>query len=414
MWMIRFSDEDLVLVSYTLLFRASCIFLAIVANLIIPDHIPTGVETFPYAFSSIWTQLLLQPFMKWDAVHYLKIAMHGYEHDYQHVFFPLFPILLRFFDKIVSTGLPSWLGLQSFEVITACTLWLNLTLNCVAVLLLKKILLQLGYSRSIVTRACWYFVINPASIFFITTYTESMFAVLSWWAMYNCLTRPYHPVTMVPLFLASWTRSNGMFNIVIVGGIFVQDILRSSSFKVDYQTCWKFVITCMYCISSLFPYLFVCQAAHYHMCNERPYAQHQDFCNEENVWSTYSYLQHYYWQVGFLQYYQLKQIPNFLLAAPLLYFFCNYFASHLNKSVKWPSILDRSSIFFLHGVIISAIVLMMAHVQIIHRVVLSSSPIVYIILAVLSGQERQSFVSIYAYSYTILGIVLHCNNFPWT
>ena len=49
---------------------------------------------------------------------------------------------------------------------------------------------------------------------------------------------------------------------------------------------------------------------------------------------AYSYIQSHYWNVGFLQYFHWKQIPNFILAAPMLIFVWSQvkrFAKHHSK-----------------------------------------------------------------------------------
>src|SRR5690349_21015530 len=51
----------------------------------------------------------------------------------------------------------------------------------------------------------------------------------------------------------------------------------------------------------------------------------------------YVHVQGKYWNVGFLQYYELKQIPNFILAFPITYFilWTAYHFITANKQTLW-------------------------------------------------------------------------------
>ena len=69
-----------------------------------------------------------------------------------------------------------------------------------------------------------------------------------------------------------------------------------------------------------------------------PSAEPSDWCFY-TIPMAYQYIQSQYWNVGFLKYFHWKQIPNFILAAPLIFFILErtikFLKHHKEYSIRW-------------------------------------------------------------------------------
>jgi Mannosyltransferase (PIG-V) len=109
--------------------------------------------------------VLAAPAVRWDSIHYLGIAEHGYWSRSSTVFFPLYPLVTRIAGAVVGSDL------------LAGVLVSLLALAVALVLLHKLTELELGRRAADVTVALLAFA--PLSLFFSAVYTESLFLALS-------------------------------------------------------------------------------------------------------------------------------------------------------------------------------------------------------------------------------------------
>ena len=191
------------------------------------------------------------------------------------------------------------------------------------------------------------FALNPASVFHSAAYTESVFALFSY-AGFFLLERARLAGTAtatkksesafwnrngaaVLFALACATRSNGALN----GLVLAHDFFFASAApfwkerrKKKRKVFFFIAATSAFaarCVATLFP-LFAVQLYGY-----RTYCVDGFIEDSKPAWcdvwrpfpNVYAHVQSHYWNVGFLRYYESKQIPNFLLAAPALFVSAN-------------------------------------------------------------------------------------------
>jgi phosphatidylinositol glycan class V len=162
---------------------------------------------------------------------------------------------------------------------------------------------------------------------------------------------------------------------------------------------------------------------------------------------VYPSIQEKYWNVGLFRYYQWRQIPNFLLAAPIVYIalYCIYYFDTVfgvgkekaeeedidepkrkekGKSTSTPEQWGRRFLhpafpLLAHLCVTLAVGVLIANVQITTRLICASCPIIYVGMAHIAEQnekegKNQWMLWGYVVLYNVVGVVLHCNYFPWT
>jgi len=288
-----------------------------------------------------------------------------------HAFFPLFPWIIQQFSLFLYYALPSQLLPPTFEslVVLSGLLFNNFICLIVATMALYELTIlvmtrkehaitrlqqqkqqqqqQENNNHYVATVVCLVFGIwNPALVFFVTNYSESFFATTTflghicierstknhdsilWWLMGICC-----------WMIGSYTRSNGTLHCLWLlqhGLSRILLLLRNTSILQQPNTTATNLAflsrTIMIGIQSIMGAYFVALPVRYH--DLKGWERHcvdaaevrPEWCNHGNEGSSalnfssslYSYIQDKHWNVGFFRYYEWKQIPNFLLAAPIL------------------------------------------------------------------------------------------------
>lgn len=212
-------------------------------------------------------------------------------------------------------------------------------------------------SDALAYRSVQFYCINPASIFFSAAYSESCYALLTFRGMLmlerNCWTW-----SAVFFALSSAARSNGLVNIGfllhraahdVVAWIllYVRSKAKTSVIKFGLNA-FKLGVLLVVCV---LPFAAFQYHAYTVYCNWR--ATYRDFPEHVrqygnklgyrmpymglSAWCSswlplsYSYIQSSHWNVGFLNYYEFKQIPNFVLATPMAVLCICMTVSYLHK-----------------------------------------------------------------------------------
>ena len=250
---------------------------------------------------------------------------------------------------------------------------------------LYQITLLLGAGRRFAHQTWLLFCFSPATVFFTAPYSESLFSALTFRGLYHCFKGQFFRASLFFAFSAS-TRSNGLLNVgylLFFAGIVIwRKKLKEGLFFIIF-------IILPSVITVPLPFLMYQYYAFRRFCStfqqdHAPSIIH-DFLLAENLtvpgvkipsWChqtlpfSYSAVQSDYWNVGFMRYFEWKQIPNFILASPVLVLVSIYFIIFVKNLISKSSTLGHpifrweAAAFAAHTMFLALFTFFFAHVQV--------------------------------------------------
>lgn len=436
--------------------RIILISIQFVANWLIPDH-DAGVFISSPLYGpneTICDRIIdagLGGFRRWDAEYFLHIAEYGYTYENTLAFYPLYPFAVRFATYAFRALWP-FDGCAERNHLLLIAIVLNVIFFMKAANALYTLTLDVFNDRRTARIATTIFCFNPASVFFTAPYTESLFCWLSFSVMLESR-RNRFAAAAIPLAASIWCRSNGLINFGFVAFYLIkrtQCNLPSMVTSALKSICMAAVAVGAFFVVQVYFYMLFCtdyrvdlplHLLKYARENNlvtigavNRSAAHSPWCRN-SIPISYGYIQSTYWNVGLFSYYELKQIPNFLLAAPILFIIllnCWRFVAKNPRVaftlglVPFKGVDTNQFVFIVHACALAIFCALFVHIQVATRMLASSSPCLYWFAASHFSDRKSvgemfrtqswSGRAIVAWfgAYYCIGTILFCNFLPWT
>ena len=201
------------------------------------------------------------------------------------------------------------------------------------------------------------FLCSPSTLFFTIPYSESTFSAFTFLGYCIALSPSHHSmsiygtnlvIAVAMWMLASGTRSNGSIQMCyiimitmgtvvyhfqkVIHGLTRIDLKNLGRSMVSLVTAWMYPLWAIIWMTLLlFPPLFHDYLGYLQFCSASTTSSTSlqysipSWCQSNNIivynpfqFSLYRYVQEKHWNVGLFHYYEMKNIPNFLLAAPIV------------------------------------------------------------------------------------------------
>ncbi|KAK3676003.1 ER membrane glycoprotein subunit of the GPI transamidase complex-like protein [Recurvomyces mirabilis] len=275
---------------------------------------------------------MVRKLTRWDTIYFISSATRGYVYEQERAFSSFMSSLTSFVARVFFSYLP----LSSVVKSALAGILISVVSNLMATIVLYKLVHFLTPANDArkrqmaFTTACLH-IISPAGIFLLAGYHESAFALLSFLGLYCYISAidnrfsNYADAYQIDAVytisagfwftLATMVRSNGLLSGLVFAwdaAAMVQDLPAALRVR-DTERLARFLATLI--AGSLIAVGYVSPQVHGYM----------EFCTAGNTrpWcdqmppSIYSFVQSHYWDVGFLRYWKVSNLPLFALTFPI-------------------------------------------------------------------------------------------------
>ncbi|XP_022094088.1 GPI mannosyltransferase 2-like [Acanthaster planci] len=440
---------------FALLSRLTAILIQVAFANVLPDHQADAFHLEPIANPSAsdrFLHFLLGGYSKWDASYFLHIVQHGYTETQMFAFFPLFPSVVRVFAEIIVLPLQQLLSLRMhlFSSVLLSAVTLNIFLFSCAAVLLYHLGVRVLSCQRLAYKAALLFCINPASVFMTSAYTESLFASLSFAGM---LALEHDKLLCSALCFAfsGAARSNGIISVAFLlyfsvkkGAALFNDVVQfeREESRLKATVLWKMtcchlrdvlgiasvlplccIIFLPFVLFQIYSFMTICTSENdivsfvtsYFYGMTIPVLDHAPSFCDESMAIPYTAIQSQHWNVGFLKYYELKQLPNFLLALPMVVLCVDAVATYCRKRWQYVRVLglletpqvqleyrrsvqgrpwlgvfsNKSFVYIVHLAALLLFGISSMHVQVVTRFIASSCPVVFWYAAYVTSDKSE-------------------------
>ncbi|XVF63354.1 hypothetical protein PTKIN_Ptkin09bG0081200 [Pterospermum kingtungense] len=258
---------------------------------------------------------VIQNGVVWDSVYFVRIAQCGYEYEQSYAFLPLLPACIFILSRTVFAPLVWLIGDRAVLAFSGYVVS-NVAFILAAIYFYRLSVIVLK-DPNVALRASVLFCFNPASIFYSSIYSESLYALFSVGGLYYLQSNADN-IALFWLALSGLARSNGVLNAGYYGFKTMHQAYDAAFLRKRSFLALQILLSgALRSICIFVPFITFQAFGYYNICLGRSSDEMRPWCKEK-IPLLYNYIQSHYWGVGFLRYFQVKQLPNFLLASPIL------------------------------------------------------------------------------------------------
>ncbi|KAK4200843.1 GPI mannosyltransferase 2 [Triangularia verruculosa] len=374
---------------------------------------------------------LVSRLASWDAIYFLSSAKRGYVFEQEWAFGAGLPIVVRGLlqgARYLGIAPPADGGVLLEAVVGVMV---ANTAHLLSVIVLYRLGQVVWRDRTLSLVAALLHTISPAGMFLTAPYMESSYAFLAFTgyllfaASCQAESRPVDRdinLVLSGIFfgLATAFRSNGILNGIPFAWEVLQHLPRLTQKPLDTTRRLAALGIGGICVAlgSIIPQTI----AYGEFCSGASDVEPRPWC-QASLPSIFTFVQEHYWNVGFLRYWTISNLPLFLLATPMLAILVRSGVEQLTSSARQPvtaakpvessqltSLVQSAAVA---QVVLAVLAIAMYHVQIITRIS-SGYPLWYWWVAgsLIRGEKMGGYIVKFMILYALIQGVLFTSFLP--